>query len=140
MLRLVTVCRPAGAFDFLLWASRRLYCHNNNKNNNNWWYLDAKMADGRVTTMSINFGFLLCLFLILNGIKQDKTLRKPLSNSSNLYFASQEACSRNSFFSLSGTTTSQTPSNRSFPKRFYHVQTSISCLSSLGSISTRWRC
>ena len=34
---------------------------------------------------------LLCLF-ILNGIKQDKTLKKPLSNSSNLYFASQEAC------------------------------------------------
>ena len=47
---------------------------------------------GRVTTMSVNFGILLCLFLILNGIKQDKTLMKPLSNSSNLYFTSQEAC------------------------------------------------
>lgn len=47
---------------------------------------------GRVTTMSVNFGLLLCLFLILNGIKQDKTLMKPLSNRSNLYFASQEAC------------------------------------------------
>ena len=46
---------------------------------------------GCVTTMSVNFGLLLCLFLILNGIKQDKTLMKPLSNSSNLYFASQEA-------------------------------------------------
>ena len=30
MLRLVTVCRPAKAFIFLLWASRRLYCHYNN--------------------------------------------------------------------------------------------------------------
>ena len=29
MLRLVTVCRPAKAFIFLLWASSRLYCHNN---------------------------------------------------------------------------------------------------------------
>ena len=50
------------------------------------------MGDGRVTTMSVNFGNLLCLFRILSGIKQDKTLRKPLSNNSNLFFASQEAC------------------------------------------------
>ena len=42
--------------------------------------------------MFVNCGVLLCLFLILNGIKQDKRLMKPLSNSSNLYFASQEAC------------------------------------------------
>ena len=35
MLRLVTVCRPAKTFIFLLWASRRLYCHNNNNNDNN---------------------------------------------------------------------------------------------------------
>ena len=35
MLRLVTVCRPAKVFLFLLWASRRLFCHNNNNNNNN---------------------------------------------------------------------------------------------------------
>ena len=27
MLRLVTVCRPAKAFNFLLWASRRFFCH-----------------------------------------------------------------------------------------------------------------
>ena len=47
---------------------------------------------GRVTTLSVNFGLLLCLFLILNGIKQNKSSTKPLSNSSNLYFASQEAC------------------------------------------------
>ena len=33
MLRLVTVCRPAKVFLFLLWASRRLFCHNNNNNN-----------------------------------------------------------------------------------------------------------
>ena len=33
MLRLVTVCRPAKVFSFLLWASRRLFCHNNNNNN-----------------------------------------------------------------------------------------------------------
>ena len=35
MLRLVTVCRPAKAFIFLLRASRRFYCHDNNNNNNN---------------------------------------------------------------------------------------------------------
>ena len=34
MLRLVTVCRPAEAFVFLLWAFRRLYCHNSNNNKN----------------------------------------------------------------------------------------------------------
>ena len=47
---------------------------------------------GRVTTMSVNFGLLLCLFLILDSIKQDESLMKSLSNSSNLYFASQKAC------------------------------------------------
>ena len=51
----------------------------------------AFIMAGRVTTISVYFGLLLCLFLILNGIKQDKTLMKRLSNSSNLYFASQEA-------------------------------------------------
>ena len=50
------------------------------------------MAAGCVTTMSVNFGFVLCLFLIFNCFKEDKTLMNPLSNSGNLYFASQEAC------------------------------------------------
>jgi len=36
MLRLVTVCQPpTQGFYFLLWASRRLYCHDNNNNSNN---------------------------------------------------------------------------------------------------------
>ena len=50
------------------------------------------MAAGHVTTMSVNFGLLLCLFLIFKGIKEDKTPMNPLSKSGNLYFASQETC------------------------------------------------
>ena len=40
---------PSQSFYFLLWASRRLYCHNNNNNNNNNNNIDNKQYKNSLT-------------------------------------------------------------------------------------------